>query len=97
MAKMIFVNLPVADVAAATAFYQALGFEKNDQFSNAQASSMVWSDAIYVMLLDHAFYATFTSKRIADARTHSAVNAQGRDRSRPCTFQLHAAQWRRTM
>lgn len=73
MAKMIFVNLPVADVAAATAFYQALGFEKNDQFSNAQASSMVWSDAIYVMLLDHAFYATFTSKQIADARTHSAA------------------------
>ena len=28
--RMIFVNLPVVDVAKATAFYQALGFEKND-------------------------------------------------------------------
>ena len=38
MPKMIFVNLPVADVARSTAFYEALGFEKNPQFSNEQAS-----------------------------------------------------------
>jgi predicted lactoylglutathione lyase len=69
MPKMIFVNLPVADVAKATAFYEALGFEKNPQFSNEQASSMVWSDSIYVMLLNHAFFSTFTPKKIADPRT----------------------------
>ncbi len=73
MAKMIFVNLPVADVAAATAFYQALGFEKNEQFSNPQGSGMQWSDTIFVMLLDRAFYATFTDKQIADARTHTTA------------------------
>ena len=28
MPKMIFVNLPVEDVARSTAFYQAIGFEK---------------------------------------------------------------------
>ena len=66
---MIFVNLPVADVARATAFYEALGFEKNAMFSGDHASSMMWSDAITVMLLDHAFFATFTNKRIIDART----------------------------
>lgn len=38
MAKMIFVNLPVADVARATAFYEALGFEKNPQFSGGGMS-----------------------------------------------------------
>lgn len=73
MPKMIFVNLPVVDVARATAFYETLGFEKNPQFSNEQASCMVWSDAIFVMLLDHAFYATFTTKAIADAKATSAV------------------------
>ena len=73
MTKMIFVNLPVTDVAASTAFYQALGFEKNEKFSNEQASAMVWSDAIHVMLLDHAFYSTFTEKRIVDAKTTSGV------------------------
>jgi predicted lactoylglutathione lyase len=70
---MIFVNLAVADVPAATAFYEAIGFEKNPAFSNAQGSAMRWSDAIFVMLLDHALYATFTDKAIVDARTHSGA------------------------
>lgn len=73
MSKMIFVNLPVTDVARSTAFYEALSFTRNDAFSNEQASAMGWSDAISVMLLDHAFYSTFTDKPIADARAVSAV------------------------
>ena len=73
MAKMIFVNLPVADVARSTAFYEAIGFEKNPQFSNEQASCMVWSDTIHVMLLAHDFYSTFTTKQIADTHKLSAA------------------------
>lgn len=73
MPRMIFVNLPVRDVAKATAFYSALGFEQNMDFSNDAASSMVWSDAIHVMLLSHEFYATFTPKRIIDAKTESGA------------------------
>jgi predicted lactoylglutathione lyase len=80
MSKMIFVNLPVADVAEATAFYEAIGFEKNPQFSNEQASCMVWSEAIHVMLLDHGFYRTFTTKEIADThKTSAALIALSRD------------------
>jgi uncharacterized protein len=80
MTKMIFVNLPVADVAKATAFYQALGFEKNEMFSNEQASAMAWSDAISVMLLAKPFFATFTTKRIIDAREETgALFALSRD------------------
>jgi predicted lactoylglutathione lyase len=73
MPKMIFVNLPVTDVARATAFYAALGFERNAMFSNDQASSMAWSDSIVVMLLDRAFFATFTTKRIIDAHEQSGA------------------------
>ncbi|GAB5347884.1 VOC family protein [Alteriqipengyuania sp. 357] len=73
MARMIFVNLPVTDVPESTAFYEALGFEKNRQLSNEQASAMVWSEAIFVMLLDHAFYATFTDKTIIDAKITSGA------------------------
>lgn len=73
MTKTIFVNLPVADVAKSTAFYQAIGFEKNHQFSNEQASAMVWSEAIIVMLLDHKFYVTFTDKQIIDAKKTSGA------------------------
>ena len=73
MAKTIFINLPVRDVARSTAFYEALGFERNAAFSNEQASAMIWSDTISVMLLAHDFYATFTDKTIIDARTTSGV------------------------
>lgn len=71
MTKMIFVNLPVTDVAKATAFYEAIGLTKNAQFSNEQASMMVWSDTIAFMLLARPFYSTFTSKQIADAHAVS--------------------------
>ena len=67
MTKMVFVNLPVKDLAASIGFYKAIGCEKNDQFSNDKAASMVWSDTITFMLLTHEFFATFTSKPIADA------------------------------
>ena len=73
MPRMIFVNLPVADVARAADFYRAIGFAPNPDFSNAQASAMMWSDAIHVMLLDRAFYATFTDKPIADTHAISAA------------------------
>jgi predicted lactoylglutathione lyase len=73
MPKMIFVNLPVTDLKRATAFYEAIGATKNPQFSDDTASCMVFSDTIYAMLLTHAKYAEFTSKKIVDARTSSEV------------------------
>lgn len=73
MPKMIFVNLPVKDLAAAIRFYKAIGCEQNMQFSNDQAAMMVWSEAISFMLLTHEFFATFTSKRIADAHQSCEV------------------------
>lgn len=67
MPKMIFVNLPVKDLAAAIRFYKAIGCEQNMQFSDEKAAMMVWSDTISFMLLTHEYFATFTSKRIPDA------------------------------
>lgn len=73
MPKMIFINLPVQDLAASTRFYEAIGCTKNPQFSDENASSMVWSDAITFQLLSGDYYATFTSKPIADAHKTSAM------------------------
>lgn len=73
MAKMIFVNLPVVDLAKSEAFYAAIGCTKNPQFSNKQAAMMVWSDTISFMLLTHDFYQGFTSRAIADSHATSAV------------------------
>ena len=73
MPKMIFLNLPVKDLDAATRFYEAIGCEKNERFSDKNASSMVWSDTITFQLLTHDFHTTFTSRPIADAHRNSAM------------------------
>ena len=62
MAKSLFITLPVADIGASTAFYRALGFSRNPQMSGEDASAMVWSDAIQVMLVTHAKWRTFTQR-----------------------------------
>jgi predicted lactoylglutathione lyase len=73
MTKTIFVNLPVKDIVAATRFYEAIGCQKNEQFSDHQASSMVWSDAITFQLLSRDYFATFTPKPISDAHATTEV------------------------
>ncbi|WP_461357460.1 VOC family protein [Bradyrhizobium sp. USDA 4454] len=80
---MIFVNLPVSNLARATAFYEAIGATKNPQFSDDTASCMVISETIFVMLLTNDKFRQFTPKTIADARTSSEVliclSAENRD------------------
>jgi predicted lactoylglutathione lyase len=73
MSKLIFVNLPVTDLERATAFYQAIGAEKNEQFCDGTASCMVFSDTIHAMLLTHDKFRQFTPKKIANARETSEV------------------------
>ena len=74
MNKKIYVNLPVTNLEKSTAFYEALGFTKNTDFSNNDASAMVWGDNILFMLLKHDFYQKFLQgKTIADTMTSSGV------------------------
>src|SRR3954471_16104161 len=83
MAKMIFVNLPVRDLQAATRFYLAIGGTLNPQFSNDQASSIMLSDQIGVMLLTHNHYSQFTTRPIGDPKRESqmlvALTADSKD------------------
>lgn len=74
MSKMIFVNLPVADVARSVAFYEAIGMIRDPHFSNDQAAMMKWSDEISFMVLARDFYQSFIpGKPIADTHATSAV------------------------
>lgn len=78
--NQIFVNLSVADLPAATAFYESLGYVKNPLFSDENATCIVLSDSLYIMLLVKPFFSTFTDKEIIDAHTHVQVlNALGLD------------------
>jgi uncharacterized protein len=70
----IFLNIPVKDVAKSFDFYMKMGFTNNPQFSDDSAKCMVFSEHIYVMLLTHERFATFTTKPIADVtKTISAI------------------------
>jgi len=73
MAKLIFVNLPITQLARSTAFYAALGATKNPKFSDETSTCMVFSETIYAMLLTHEKYRHFTSRPIADARATSSA------------------------
>jgi len=72
MAKQIFINLAVADLQKSMDFYTALGFSNNPQFSDDTAKCMVWSENIFVMLLNHEKFSTFTTKQIADTKSKIA-------------------------
>jgi hypothetical protein len=65
MDPMIFINLPVADLPKAIAFYTAVGATRNLQFSDDTAAMMSFSPAINVMLLTHARFSGFTPRPIA--------------------------------
>ena len=66
MNKQIFLNLPVADLPKSMAFYKALGYSYNSQFSDGTAACIVISETISVMLSTHGKFRQFTPKAICD-------------------------------
>ena len=71
--RMIFVNLPVADLPASRAFFTALGFEFNTAFSDASCACMVVDRNVFVMLLVRRRFGDFVVGRIADATAVTEV------------------------
>ncbi|GAA4364111.1 VOC family protein [Paeniglutamicibacter cryotolerans] len=59
MDRMIFVNLPTENLDAANTFYGALGFRRNPDFSNDDASAWEISGSIWLMSLRAEFYGSF--------------------------------------
>jgi uncharacterized protein len=73
MSQMIFINLPVTDLARSMAFYEAIGASNVPTFTDDTAAMMRFSEAVNVMLLTHDKWRQFTSKTIPDAKTHAQV------------------------
>jgi uncharacterized protein len=74
MAREIFVNLPIKNMERSKAFFGALGFTFNPQFTNEQGACMVIEDgSIYAMLLVEPFFQSFTKKPVADASKSTEV------------------------
>lgn len=80
MSAMIFVNVPVHDLDAAMAYYKALGFAHNPDFTDQTAACVVISDTIFVMLLTHAKFKEFSARPIPDPKEQTqALYALSRD------------------
>ena len=73
MSRKIFVNLPIKNMERSQAFFRALGFSFNPQFTNEQGACMVIAEDIFAMLLVEPFFQSFTRKPIADATKTTEV------------------------
>lgn len=65
-ASQIFVNLPVKDLDASMAFFKALGFAFNPDFTDSNAACLILGPNLYSMLLTHPFFSGFAPREIAD-------------------------------
>jgi predicted lactoylglutathione lyase len=75
MSRLLFLNLPVADLTASRAFFAQLGFGFDEKFCDEGAACMVVSDQAYVMLLQRERFADFVTKPLADPSSHTALTA----------------------
>lgn len=82
-ARMIFPNLPVEDLDRSVEFFTKLGFTFDPRFTDETATAMVVNDGASVMLLVKDRFADFTTKQLADPRTHTeaiiALSAESRE------------------
>lgn len=75
MSRLLFLNLPVADLAASRAFFGALGFDFDEKFCDEGAACMVVSEQAYVMLLQRDRFAEFVTRPLADPAAETALTA----------------------
>ncbi|CAN5870056.1 VOC family protein [soil metagenome] len=104
MARMIYINLPVADIAATRRFFAKLGFEFNPMFSDEHTAAMVVEENIVVMMLDRSRFADFVTGEISDPSSATEVllclSAESReevDTMLAAAFDAGATPWKDVM
>ncbi|MFI6736541.1 VOC family protein [Nonomuraea sp. NPDC050451] len=84
MSTAFYLNLPVKDLAVSRSFYGALGFAFDERFADENMDAVVISDTLSVLLLVEPYFATFTTKQVADAGTSAqalfAIGMESRER-----------------
>ncbi len=73
MSRLLFLNLPVANLSASRRFFERLDFRFDERFSDDEAACMVVSEQAYVMLLQRDRFVEFITKPIADANEATAL------------------------
>lgn len=91
MSTQVFVNLTTRDLERSKAFYTALGCEINPLFSDENAACVVWSEAVYFMMLKHEFFSSFGGRPIADPAESTQVRTAFSRESREAVDAILAA------
>jgi len=84
MARMTFINLPVRDLEASTAFFTAVGFAFDPVFTDENSTRMIISDETSAMLMTEPFFEAFVAPQdVADTSATREVivglSAESRD------------------
>ncbi|MEI5583611.1 MULTISPECIES: VOC family protein [unclassified Agromyces] len=89
-ATNIFVNFPTTDLDRSKAFYEALGYSINPNFTDENAACVVLDENLYFMVLTREFLGTFTDKEIVDPKTHAQMAVSLTCESREAVDQMMA-------
>jgi predicted lactoylglutathione lyase len=73
LASATYVNLAVADLAKSKAFFEALGFAFDPQFTDPSAACLALGPSHYAMLLNEARFKDFTPYPLVDAHRSTEV------------------------
>lgn len=73
MMKMMFLNLPIANLQRSVEFFTALGFTFNPQFTDHETTCMIINENTFVMLVENQKFASFVNKPIADNAVTEAI------------------------
>jgi uncharacterized protein len=74
MNKQIIFNLPVKDLDKSRAFFSALGFSFNPQYSSQDAAYMnIVDGSIHAMLTTEAFFTALTGKPVAQGKEGNEI------------------------
>lgn len=73
MKTKISINLPVADLARSRAFWKALGYTENPQFTGEGCGGIVISEEIQMMLMTHEMFVKFSPKAVCDTSKFNQV------------------------
>lgn len=93
MSRLMFLNLPVADLTASRVFFKRLGFDFDEKFCDEKAACMVVSDLGFVMLLERDRFAEFITRPIADANRATALTVAISAEDREAVDALAEAAW----
>ena len=88
----LFVNIPVTDLQRTIAFFEALGFAFNPQFTDATATCMLVGEDAYFMLLTRERFAGFIGRPLGDpSQQTSGLFAFSVDSREAVDAMVHAA------